>query len=63
MLRGLRFLELGSCVFNDLGERGWVEARSADQGSVDVFEAAEAGGVVGLDRAAVEDAGARGDLR
>ncbi len=33
----------------DLGEAVGVEAGSSDEGSVDVFEGAEAGGVVGFD--------------
>ena len=46
-------------VGDDLGEAVGVEAGAADEGAVDVFEAAEAGGVVGFDGAAVEDADAR----
>ena len=45
---------------DDGGEGVGVEAGSADEGAVDVIEAAEGAGVVGLDRAAVEDAGAGG---
>ena len=40
--------DLGGGVDDDLGEADGVEAGSADEGAVDVFEAAEAGGVVGL---------------
>ncbi len=40
----------------NLGEAVGVEAGSSDEGSVDVFEVAEAGGVVGFDGASVEDA-------
>ena len=58
-LRGL-ILFCGG-VDDDLSEAGWVEAGSADEGSVDVFETAEAGCVVGFDGAAVEDASAGGD--
>ena len=42
---------------NDLGEGVRVEAGSADEGAVDLIEAAEGAGVVGLDRSTVEDAG------
>ncbi len=38
------------------------EAGSTDKGSIDVVEAAEGAGVVGLDGAAVEDAGGVGDI-
>ena len=64
MLRGEPLLAASSFVVGslccgvgyDLGEAVGVEAGSSDEGSVDVFEGAEAGGVVGLDGAAVEDA-------
>ena len=41
--------ELAGSVFDDVCERFWIEAGSADQSAVDIFEAAEAGGVVGFD--------------
>ncbi len=45
-----------SCCLDDRGEVGRVEGRAADQGAVDVGLTEQLGGVVGLDRAAVEDA-------
>ena len=50
--------ELATILAND----AWVEAGAADQCAVDVLEAAEGAGIVGLDRAAVEDAGGGGEL-
>ena len=51
----------GGGVDYDLGKRSRVEACATNECAVDVFEAAEAGGVVRLHRAAVEDAGAGGE--
>src|SRR4051794_5131637 len=46
---------LPSCGVDDCGEVGRVEAGTADQGAVDVGLPEQLGGVVRLDRAAVED--------
>ena len=46
---------------DDLGEAGGIQACSAYQCSIDVFKAAEARGVVGLDGASVEDASGGGE--
>jgi len=53
----------GGGVENDLREGDGVEAGSAYECTVDVFEAAEGLGVVGFDGAAVEDAGGGGERR
>ena len=62
--RALVLLErryLAGGVVDDLGEGFGVEAGSADECAVDVFETAEGLGVVGFDGAAVEDADGGGE--
>ena len=54
--RGSRALREGSCDPTQARERSGVERGAADQRAVDVRPAEELGGVVGLDRAAVEHA-------
>ena len=48
-------------VLDDGGERVWLEAGAADEGSVNLFLAHEGGGIVRLDASAVEDAHFGGD--
>ena len=52
-----------SLVLDDGGKRVGLEAGAADQGAVNLFLSDEAGGVVGLDAAAVENADGHGDIR
>jgi len=49
-------------VFDDGGEGVWLEAGTADECAVDLFFAEQGCGVLGLDAAAVEDAGGFGQV-
>src|SRR6478672_6574805 len=55
-LTGARLARGSPGGLDDLGEGVGLEAGAADQGTVDLPAAEQLGGVVGLDRAAVEDA-------
>ena len=51
---------LRSGVAYDFGERLWIEAGAAYERAIDVRQSAEGTRIVGLDGAAVEDAGGGG---